>query len=124
MRYDWPGNIRELENLIERGVIITDANQSISADALFPHLSVEAGSIGLSSDGALVEATPSTDPDWVERLIDSGLSLDAVEEALMQRALKRSQNNVSEAARLLGMTRPALAYRLKTLPAEDAGDRT
>ena len=41
MLYDWPGNIRELEKLIERGVIIIGANQSISADALFPHLSQE-----------------------------------------------------------------------------------
>ncbi|MDH4560244.1 sigma-54-dependent Fis family transcriptional regulator [Pseudomonas sp. BN411] len=122
MRYDWPGNIRELENLVERGVIITDANQSISADALFPHLSHEAQSIGLSSSGALVEAVPSVEPDWVERLIDSGVSLDSVEEALMQGAMKRAQNNVSEAARLLGMTRPALAYRLKKLPTEDAAD--
>jgi DNA-binding NtrC family response regulator/predicted hydrocarbon binding protein len=118
MRYDWPGNIRELENLIERGVIVTDANQSISADALFPHLSVEANSIGLSSDGALMEVLPSVEPDWVAHLIDCGVSLDMVEEALMQGAMKRAQNNVSEAARLLGMTRPALAYRLKKLPAE------
>ncbi|WP_271410508.1 sigma-54-dependent Fis family transcriptional regulator [Pseudomonas sp. Q1-7] len=118
MRYDWPGNIRELENLIERGVIITDAKQSISADALFPHLSAEADSIGLSSDGALVEASASAAPEWVERLIDHGVSLEAVEEALMQGAMKRARNNVSEAARLLGMTRPALAYRLKRRPAE------
>lgn len=41
MLYDWPGNIRELEKLIERGVIIIGANLSISADALFPHLSQE-----------------------------------------------------------------------------------
>lgn len=39
MLYDWRGNIRELEKLIERGVIFIGANQSISADALFPHLS-------------------------------------------------------------------------------------
>ncbi|MCY1489942.1 Phenol regulator MopR [compost metagenome] len=101
-------------------MIITDANQSISADALFPHLSQEAQGIGLSSEGALVETCPSAEPDWVTRLIDSGLSLDSVEEALMQGAMKRAQNNVSEAARLLGMTRPALAYRLKKLPTEDA----
>jgi transcriptional regulator with PAS, ATPase and Fis domain len=41
MLYDWRGNIRELEKLIERGVIFIGANQSISADALFPHLSQE-----------------------------------------------------------------------------------
>ncbi|MCY1429766.1 Transcriptional regulatory protein ZraR [compost metagenome] len=117
LRYDWPGNIRELENLIERGVIITDSSQSISVEALFPHLSDEARSIGLSSEGNLVDqpSAPAAD-DWVEQLIDLGIGLDAVEDALMQAALKRSQQNVSEAARLLGMTRPALAYRLKKQP--------
>lgn len=119
LRYDWPGNIRELENLIERGVIITDNNQSISVEALFPHLSDEAQRIGLTSEGNLVsqEIDPAT--DWVEQLFDLGLSLDIVEQALMQGALKRTQQNVSEAARLLGMTRPALAYRLKKRPDDD-----
>jgi DNA-binding NtrC family response regulator len=41
-----------------------------------------------------------------------------VEDALIHAAMERSQQNVSEAARLLGMTRPALAYRLKKSPAE------
>ena len=35
MQYRWPGNIRELENVIERGVILTDNNETISQDALF-----------------------------------------------------------------------------------------
>lgn len=116
LRYDWPGNIRELENLIERGVIITDNNQSISVEALFPHQSEEAKSIGLTSEGNLVSQEIEVDSDWVEQLIDQGLSLETVEQALIQSAMKRTQQNVSEAARLLGMTRPALAYRLKKLP--------
>ncbi|MOA28149.1 Arginine utilization regulatory protein RocR [compost metagenome] len=118
LRYDWPGNIRELENLIERGVIITDANQSISVEALFPHALPEASSIGLGSDGSLVARTDSTEQEWAEQLLDRGLSLEAMEEALLQTAMRRSQQNVSEAARLLGMTRPALAYRLKKGQAE------
>jgi len=116
LRYDWPGNIRELENLIERGVIITDTNQSISVEALFPHLSDEAQSIGLTSEGNLVSQEKDPDTDWVDQLIDRGVSLDTMEQTLIQAALKRSQQNVSEAARLLGMTRPALAYRMKKLP--------
>jgi DNA-binding NtrC family response regulator len=116
LRYDWPGNIRELENLIERGVIITDNNQSISVDALFPQLSDEAQSIGLTSEGNLVSQEVDPGDEWVEQLIDQGLSLETVEQALIQSAMKRTQQNVSEAARLLGMTRPALAYRLKKLP--------
>lgn len=116
LRYDWPGNIRELENLIERGVIITDNNQSISVDALFPHMSVEALSIGLSSEGNLISQKLEPDEAWVNQLLDMGITLDGLEEQLLQGAMDRANQNVSEAARLLGMTRPALAYRLKKLP--------
>jgi DNA-binding NtrC family response regulator/predicted hydrocarbon binding protein len=116
LRYDWPGNIRELENLIERGVIITDNNKTISVEALFPHMSVEAFSIGLSSEGNLVSQKLQPADEWVDRLLDLGVSLDDVEQQLLQGAMDRANQNVSEAARLLGITRPALAYRLKKLP--------
>ncbi|WP_432669569.1 sigma 54-interacting transcriptional regulator [Pseudomonas umsongensis] len=116
LRYDWPGNIRELQNLIERGVIITDSNQSISVEALFPHQSDEAYSIGLSSEGALISQKLASTDEWVGRLLDLGVSLEAMEEQLLQGAMERAGQNVSEAARLLGMTRPALAYRLKKKP--------
>jgi DNA-binding NtrC family response regulator/predicted hydrocarbon binding protein len=115
LRYDWPGNIRELENLLERGVIITDNNKTISVEALFPHLSVEALSIGLSSEGNLISQKLQPADDWVDRLLDLGVSLDDVEQQLLQGAMDRANQNVSEAARLLGITRPALAYRLKKL---------
>src|SRR3989344_1671903 len=116
LRYDWPGNIRELQNLIERGLIITDSNQSISVEALFPHQSDEAYSIGLSSEGALISQKLAPTDEWVGRLLDLGVSLEAMEEQLLQGAMERAGQNVSEAARLLGMTRPALAYRLKKKP--------
>lgn len=118
LQYDWPGNIRELENLMERGVIITDENQSITVDALFPHSPQLAESIGLASDGRLVASPPATDQSWIDNIIDSGIALDSVEDALIHAAMARSQQNVSEAARLLGITRPALAYRLKKLPTD------
>ncbi|MFD2645194.1 sigma-54-dependent Fis family transcriptional regulator [Pseudomonas japonica] len=118
LRYDWPGNIRELENLIERGVIITDGNQSISVEALFPHQTEERQSIGLTLEGALVSQELRPSDDWVERLLDQGTSLDSIEEQLLRGAMERAGQNVSEAARLLGMTRPALAYRLRKLPGE------
>ncbi|MGE8302944.1 MULTISPECIES: sigma-54-dependent Fis family transcriptional regulator [Pseudomonas] len=123
LHYDWPGNIRELENLMERGVIITDENQSIGLDALFPHAPPAIDSIGLGSDGRLVADSDLSTPGWVAQIIDSGTGLDAVEEALMQEAMARCRQNVSEAARLLGMTRPALAYRLKKAPGESVAGK-
>ncbi|MFJ3482069.1 sigma 54-interacting transcriptional regulator [Pseudomonas sp. NPDC090202] len=119
LQYDWPGNIRELENLMERGVIITDVNQSIAIDSLFPHEEALPQSVGLTSDGRLAEKSGGQSQPWIEQIFDGGISLASVEDALMQAALDRSQQNVSEAARLLGMTRPALAYRLKKGPAEE-----
>jgi len=53
----------------------------------------------------------------------SGTGLDAVEEALMQEAMARCRQNVSEAARLLGMPRPALVYRLKKAPGESVAGK-
>ncbi len=119
LHYDWPGNIRELENLMERGVIITDDNQSIAVDALFPHAPTADDCIGLGNDGRLVADHAPGAAGWIAQIIDSGTSLEAVEAALMQEAMTRCQQNVSEAARLLGMTRPALAYRLKKAPGEE-----
>jgi DNA-binding NtrC family response regulator len=95
-----------VENLMERGVIITDENQSIGLDALFPHEPPAIDSIGLGSDGRLVAASDQAAPGWVAQILDSGTGLDAVEDALMQEAMQRCGQNVSEAARLLGVTLP------------------
>nr|WP_314577951.1 sigma 54-interacting transcriptional regulator [uncultured Pseudomonas sp.] len=122
LHYEWPGNIRELENLMERGVIITDVNQSIALDSLFPNGETLPQSAGLTSDGRLANATGKQALAWIEQIFDGGISLASVEDALMQAALDRSQQNVSEAARLLGMTRPALAYRLKKAPSAEVSE--
>ena len=116
LSYAWPGNIRELENVIERGVILTDSNETIGQDALFA-VFPKAGTVRgdrLNADGALVQAedTAST-ADWVTQIFERNISLEAVEEQLMRRAMDHAQQNVAQAARILGLTRPALAYRLK-----------
>lgn len=117
MHYAWPGNIRELENVIERGIILTENNESISVEALFPQLQLEELIENrLSSEGTLLQ--PSGHQHWLEQAFDSGLSLDAIEEQLMREAMQRAGNNVSGAARILGLTRPALAYRLKKIGIE------
>lgn len=122
LHYDWPGNIRELENLMERGVIITDVNQSIAIDSLFPSEEMLTQSVGLTSDGRLASDIAPKNDTWIEQIFGDGISLASVEETLLQAALDRSRQNVSEAARLLGMTRPALAYRLKKGPTEVHAD--
>ncbi|WP_079204049.1 sigma-54-dependent Fis family transcriptional regulator [Pseudomonas sp. CC6-YY-74] len=117
MHYPWPGNIRELENVIERGIILTESNESISLEALFPQLQrEELLESRLSNEGTLLQ--PAAEQNWIEQVLGSGLSLDAIEEQLMREAMQRAGNNVSGAARILGLTRPALAYRLKKIGIE------
>nr|CAA56111.1 phhR [Pseudomonas putida] len=116
MHYSWPGNIRELENVIERGIILTEHNESINVQALFPQLpeGSQGNSDRVSAEGMLVH--PQGDAGgWVPQVLASGLSLDEIEETLMREAMQQANQNVSGAARLLGLTRPALAYRLKKI---------
>lgn len=119
LHYSWPGNIRELENVIERGIILTDANESISVPALFPRPPEEpqTDSERVSSDGVLIQPD-NGQGSWISQLLSSGLSLDEIEESLMREAMQQANQNVSGAARLLGLSRPALAYRLKKIGIE------
>ena len=103
----------ELENALERGVILTESNESISVEALFPGLATATGGDQLSSEGELVEQPPANGEGWLNQILDQGVSLEGVEAGLMREAMNRSGQNISQAARLLGLTRPALAYRLK-----------
>lgn len=119
LHYSWPGNIRELENVIERGIILTDPNESISVQALFPRAPEEpqTASERVSSDGVLIQPG-NGQGSWISQLLSSGLSLDEIEESLMREAMQQANQNVSGAARLLGLSRPALAYRLKKIGIE------
>jgi len=132
LSYELPGNIRELENMIERGVILARGHSAIDVGQLFTggeHW--ECSSFGLAEDGRV---SVSTDLDvavshltlrelWarIERLLNDGdgcgaCSLDQVEAqlecALLDSAIARANGNLSAAARLLGITRSRLAYRL------------
>lgn len=115
--YHWPGNIRELENVIERGVILTDNNESISQDALFvapPSTPSNPPGDCVDQEGKVIKTESKVALDhWSDHILGNEISLDEVEETLMRRAMEQAKNNVSKAARLLGLSRPALAYRLK-----------
>ncbi|MFP3553963.1 sigma 54-interacting transcriptional regulator [Paraburkholderia sp. SIMBA_049] len=123
MAYNWPGNVRELENMIERGIILTDSNQAIELNVFFPSLPEKSKQvIGVDDSGHL--KTPKlakgseTDP-LCESLLSDEFSLVQLETRLLRAALMKADGNVSKAARLLGLTRAQLAYRLDKLDDED-----
>ncbi|WP_455287422.1 sigma 54-interacting transcriptional regulator [Cupriavidus necator] len=101
LQYQWPGNIRELENMIERGVLLAPAAGLIDISHLFA--SQQAGT-----------AEPPEDADaLLQKLLDQQVSLPQIEATLMKLAIDTTRGNLSSAARMLGITRPQLAYRLK-----------
>ncbi|HRM94713.1 MAG TPA: sigma 54-interacting transcriptional regulator, partial [Alicycliphilus sp.] len=115
-QYAWPGNMREMENLIERGVILADPGQPVDAAHLFPDGTGAASgtpTLTLQASGRLGETRASgCDDTLIARLLGDGLDLQALETQLMEAAVQRSHGNLAAAARLLGLTRPQLSYRL------------
>jgi DNA-binding NtrC family response regulator len=107
MAYPWPGNVRELRNVIER-VVILEARDIIEAQHLPPE--IRFGRAGASRVGA-----PFLLPD-------EGVDLEQVERSLITQAMERAMGNQSAAARLLGISRYALRYRLEKM-ADKAGDK-
>lgn len=110
-QHAWPGNVRELENLVERGVILASQGGMIEVEHLFPNLIQTAQ--GIDGNGQLTELPSAQDDDLSERILDSGSSLDDVEARVLNHAVTRAGGNLSQAARLLGLSRAQLAYRQK-----------
>lgn len=99
MAYSWPGNVREIENVIERSVVMT-TGETLDADDIRLDMNLR----------PRVQAGEMTLP--------AGMSLDQYEQELIRDALKRANNNKSQAARLLGLTRNSLRYRLTQMGIE------
>ncbi len=89
-RYQWPGNVRELRHTLERAVILSEAPVLRPADFLFPET-------GREHEGIVFES----------------YHLEEVEKAVVRKALKKHDGNISHAARELGITRTSLYRRLE-----------
>lgn len=98
LSYHWPGNVRELAHEIERALIFEEGEE-----LHFAHL-----------PGSLA-SLPADPPDWLKpgfSLPESGFSLEEAINRFMQIALSQADGNVSAAARLLGVPRDFVRYRL------------
>lgn len=91
MRYHWPGNVRELQHAIERAIILSDSAQ-------------------LKPENFMLL------PQVAKRSIDDEvLNLEQLERSAIERAMKRSEGNLSRAAEHLGITRYSLYRKLEKL---------
>jgi DNA-binding NtrC family response regulator len=102
MDYHWPGNVRQLENTVERAV-------ALSSDEV-----IDVDDIHLDSGPAKAVAATSTAP-----LLPEGVTLEQWEDEMIREALRRAQGNKSQAARMLGLSRNALRYRLSKIGVVD-----
>ncbi|MGB9103917.1 MAG: sigma-54 dependent transcriptional regulator [Terriglobales bacterium] len=114
LSHDWPGNVRELKNAIERAMILEDA------DALRPSylpFSVGRAPNGMTAFEAVGGETgpPLANGRSLPRLSipEGGTSLEEVERALVEMAMRQANHNQTHAARLLDISRDALRYKLK-----------
>ncbi len=113
--YDWPGNIRELENMMERGVIIVSNDALIGLKDLFPRMSFGAPGEAEDATSAMAEHEQSGLDTVLHRALDETIALEDLEEQLILAAMERSKGNLSAAARQLGITRAKLSYRLQKI---------
>lgn len=95
LNYSWPGNIRELKNIIERAVIFSDGNLIEDADLV------------------ITEDDLTRKRSGVGEIPDNGVSLVEIEKLYIVNALKKTNGNQSSAAKLLNLSLDTLRYRMK-----------
>ena len=101
MDYHWPGNVRQLENTIERAVALSTG----------PVIHVE--------DISLDSGVPGGAAGSPAALLPEGMTLEQWEDEIIREALRRANGNKSQAARMLGLSRNALRYRLTKIGVPD-----
>ncbi|HEY9096811.1 MAG TPA: sigma-54-dependent Fis family transcriptional regulator [Hydrogenophaga sp.] len=119
--YGFPGNIRELQNLVERGIILVADGEAIDVHHLFSggeHMAKDVLSLEWRDSGGGrmgLRARPAPDEPGGNRTDPTAEAppLEAAEMAVLQQALARAGGNVAKAARALGITRAKLAYRAR-----------
>jgi two-component system, NtrC family, response regulator AtoC len=128
LAHNWPGNVRELKNCIERAMILED--EPILRPVYMPFAVGEAARSGLT---AFEHSSTATDGGGGKQLADGrvlprlyipeeGTSLEEVERAMVELAMRQANGNQTHAARLLDISRDALRYKLKKFELVPAGD--
>ena len=99
LNHNWPGNVRELQNVIQRSLVLCAGERLEAADIK-------------------LESAPKPGREPVGNFLPEGMTLQGHERDLIRQALEQAKGNKSHAARLLGLTRNALRYRLSQMGME------
>ncbi|MEC9373118.1 MAG: helix-turn-helix domain-containing protein, partial [Planctomycetota bacterium] len=104
-RHPWPGTVRELINVIQRAVMLSDGAE------------IEPQHLGLSAKASLTPSAGRAEHNGAGELrfdFESGVhTADEVEKALIVQALEHARGNISRAAKIIGMNRSSFRYRLQ-----------
>jgi DNA-binding NtrC family response regulator len=104
VNYHWPGNVRELQNIIERACALAKGTVLKVEDI---HLDVR----------------PARAVNGTGNFLPEGMTLEQWEDEMIRESLRRANGNKSQAARLLGLSRNALRYRLSKIGITDEGEK-
>jgi DNA-binding NtrC family response regulator len=114
MEFHWPGNVRELENIIERAVSLSAGAKLDVADIRLDLSPSRPGGADIASFALSAGGTTAFPPP--------GVTLEQFEDEMIKEALRRAGGNKSQAARLLGLSRNALRYRLSKMGLPDENE--
>ena len=106
--FHWPGNVRELENIIERAVVMAAGTRIGTAD-----IRLDVAAPGSNAAASAAGGSSAT------MFLPDGMTLEQYEDKLIHDALRQAGGNKSQAARLLGLSRNALRYRLSKIGVPD-----
>jgi DNA-binding NtrC family response regulator len=104
VNYHWPGNVRELQNIIERACALAK------------------GTV-LKVDDIHLDMRPARAVNGASHFLPEGMTLEQWEDEMIRESLRRANGNKSQAARLLGLSRNALRYRLSKIGIADEGEK-
>lgn len=123
-QYDYPGNVRELENVVERALALCDGNSITAEDLQLPGQMPVLSSTAENTSTPTVETASAASPETEAGHFDMAKGdmeayLSSIEQGIIAQALEQCRWNRTEAAKLLGVSTRQLRYRLDKLGLND-----